>query len=191
VDGVALASVISSASVAVVATAAQVITAVGDRRAARRMKRDELSWEAKASALQHTADVAARMRRLLSASLLHFDSAELAEGMHAALTRIDDQLGMVEMYSSPEVSAALDSVLLAVRDLQPGSADKWRAIDLVRKQKEVALGASDWDRAAALLARERALLAEVGFPNGTDTLRILRGKVESLIGVIRKEVSSS
>jgi hypothetical protein len=187
---VALVSVVSSAAVAVVVTAAQIVTAAADRRIQLRMKRDELTWAARTSALQGTADVAVRLRRLLHADLLGVESAALSEDLHAALLALNDQLGMVAMYATDAVSTALDNVLFGIRGLRPGSADLWRDIDRVRREKELAIDAGDFEVAAQRRADEVQLLRRLGLPDAPEGLQALRRALDRLISAIRSEVAS-
>ena len=129
------------------------------------MKRDELAWAARTSALQGTADVAVRLQRLLRAELLGVDSAALSDDLHTALLALNNQLGMVAMYATPAVSSALDGVLMGIRGLQPGSTELWRDIDRVRAEKTRAIDAGDFALAGQRREDERELMNKLGLPS--------------------------
>ncbi|MGN6607355.1 MAG: hypothetical protein ACTHMS_10160 [Jatrophihabitans sp.] len=188
-DGVAIASVISSAAVAVVATGAQVSTAIGDRRASWAMKREELAWPARMAVLQQVADVAAHLRQLLRAQMFGGDQAESAAELRAALDRLQSLVGPVEMYASPELSEALDLLRYGLRDLKSGSPEQWQQLDDAQRAKEAALDAQDWDRAAEQRRAERRALRALGLPDRAGGLEALVEQVDRVITAVRADVS--
>lgn len=166
-DGwVALVSVIATGTVGVGGLVVTYRSGGAQRQHEAKLAHSSRVWEQKSQALLDVITIARGMIDTLD-SPYEWRRESFGVGLHDAVSRLDDLVAPVEAHASSDCREAFESLRSLLNGAKPDMLAS-HSIALIRRQKEEAIDAVDFEAAAALRDRERATIRQANEAHGLD-----------------------
>ena len=166
-DGwVALVSVVATGAVGLGGLVVTYKSSGDQRRHEARLAHTARVWEQKSQALLDVITIARGLTDTLNAPR-ESRRESFGVGLNDVVERLDELVAPIEAHASSDCREAFESLRSLLNDANPDMLAA-HSIELIRRKKEEAIDAGDFEAAVALRDRERATMRQANEAHGLD-----------------------